>query len=62
MLNYLEQTTSSSSCKRMNSDIEIESPAPKRSMVSLTHLNEIKIENNRLKNQVEKYKNQCMRT
>ncbi len=62
MLNYLEQTTSSSSSKRTSSDIEVESPAPKRSKVSLARFDDLQNENRRLKGLIEKYKQEWMRT
>jgi hypothetical protein len=61
LLNYLEQTTGSSSLKRVGSDIDIESPPSKRSMVSSARFDEMKMENRRLKNKIEKYQNEWMR-
>ena len=61
VLEHSEQTASSFPCKRASSDVELKSPAPKRSMISFARMEELRMENNRLKNQVEKYKKEWMR-
>lgn len=61
MLDYLEQKPTSPSVKRTSAGAEMEPPAAKR-MLSLARMEEIRTENDRLKNQVEKFTKEWMRT
>jgi hypothetical protein len=56
-----KQTGGSSPNKRIDADVDTELPPTKRSKGSLTRLEELQMENNRLKKQIEKYRNEWMR-
>jgi hypothetical protein len=45
----------------VGADIDIEPPPSKRSIISLARFEEMKMENRRLKDQVEKYQKEWMR-
>ena len=62
LLYHLEQTSTTSSFKRGVPDTDTEPPPPKRTMVSLARLEELQLENNRLKKQNDKYREEWMRT
>ena len=58
----LEIAVGSCSNKRFGYDDKSEHPVSKRTYVSSSSFDELKAENNRLKKQLEMYKNEWMRT
>ena len=58
---YLDEAAATHSLKRTCSDVDVECPPPKRPTVSLARYDQMRIENTRLKKEVEKYKQEWMR-